>query len=60
VKPPAPTTLEEDWNRLCRPDLVRPGRVAAGRARLDAHDWPPPLAVADALLASSFRRLVLH
>jgi hypothetical protein len=50
VKPPVTPLTDELWRSLCDADVVRPTFVAAGRARLEAHDWPPPLAVADALI----------
>ena len=41
---------DEVWLSLCETDAVRPPAVAAGRARVDANDWPEPLDVADAVL----------
>ena len=52
MKPPPPSFSDEVWNWLCQSDRVRPALVAAGRARLVTNDWPTPLDVADALLAS--------
>jgi hypothetical protein len=50
VKPPVTPLDDELWRSLCETDVVRPTFVAAGRARLASHDWPPPIAVADALI----------
>ena len=50
---------DEIWLSLCETELVRPSFVAAGRARLDANDWPTPLDVADALLDWQSRLSVL-
>jgi hypothetical protein len=50
VNPPVHALSDEIWISLCETDLVRPSFVAAGRARLAAHDWPTSLDVADALL----------
>ena len=52
MKPHPPSFSDEVWNWLCQSDRVRPDLVAAGRARLATNDWPAPLDVADALLAS--------
>lgn len=52
MKPPPPSLSDEVWNWLCQSDRVRPALVAAGRERLAANDWPAPLDVADALLAT--------
>jgi hypothetical protein len=51
VKPPPHSFSDEVWHWLCSTDLVRPAVVAAGRARLAANDWPPAIAVADAVIA---------
>ena len=58
MTPSLPALPEAVLVDLRRERLVRPAAVAVGRARLVSGDWPPALAVADALLAGRPRQLV--
>jgi hypothetical protein len=46
-----PSVSDDVWQSVRTPAPLRPGALAAGRARLASGEWPPALAVADAILA---------
>jgi hypothetical protein len=46
-----PSVSDDVWRSVRTPAALRPGAVAAGRARVVSGEWPPALAVADAVLA---------
>jgi hypothetical protein len=48
-----PPLSEEVWRSVRAPVGLRPAAVAAGRARVASGEWPPALALADAILAQT-------
>jgi hypothetical protein len=52
-----PSQSDDIWRAVPTPMPSREGALAAGRARVANGDWPPALAVADAIIAQfAFRR----